>query len=272
MKAKYIIRFDDFYNGMDVEKYSIITDWLIKFRIPAIIGVIPAWEENPFRNTSTKHNSNGKYNATIDRGIFFQKMREVQSIGSEIALHGYSHKLHPCKSMLNVNQYGEFPGLTFDEQKNKIALGKKCFEEQGLICRVFMAPAHSFDKETLRALRSENIPIITDGKALYPYQSEGMTFIPQISSAPTTYPFGIITICLHPQYLNAAGFDKLRRFVIEQTDSIVSVEYALEYLKKMGDFTRLLNKIILFTYKPYKSIKSASRYLRTPVEICLRIR
>lgn len=265
MNAKYIIRFDDFYDGMDIEKYSIITEWLIKFKIPAIIGVVPAWEENSFGNTSAKHHSNSKHNTTIDREKFFLKMREVQSSGCEIALHGYSHKLHPCKSILNVNQYGEFPGLTFDEQKNKIALGKKCFEEQGLACRVFMAPAHSFDKETLRALRSENIPIITDGKALYPYQTEGMTFIPQISSSPTTYPFGIITICLHPQYLSAAGFDKLRRFVIEQDDSIVSVEYALEYLKKMGYWARLLNKIILFTYKPYKSIKSASRYLRTPL-------
>ena len=45
---------------------------------------------------------------------------------------------------------------------------------------VFMAPSHSFDADTLRALRDLDFTSITDGFGFYPYDLHGLTAVPQL--------------------------------------------------------------------------------------------
>jgi len=256
MKAKYILRFDDFYNGMDIKKYYKITNWILKTKIPAIIGVIPAWKDGSTEPLNTSFIKDGLFGSTVEKinpTLFYKRMRELQENGSEIALHGYSHKLHKCKSILNINDFGEFPGLSYEEQRRKIILGKRVFKDNGLACRTFMAPAHSYDENTLTALRSENMKIISDGKAFYPYSKNGLIFIPQISSKFKPFPFGIITICIHPQYMNTEVFIQLRNFASIYRRQIVSIDYAIIYLNSMSPFLKRINAFSPLCYKIYKS-------------------
>ncbi len=42
MTGHYLIRFDDFYVGMDPEKFKLMTKWIEHNNIAALLGLIPA--------------------------------------------------------------------------------------------------------------------------------------------------------------------------------------------------------------------------------------
>ena len=80
------------------------------------------------------------------------------------ALHGFNHILKHSKGGINpVNYRSEFVGLSLEEQVEKI---KNCYS---ILCnnqiypKVFVAPAHTFDKLTLTAIKeSTDINVISD--------------------------------------------------------------------------------------------------------------
>lgn len=234
--TKYIIRFDDFFVGMEKESLSRITKTIIEYSIPAIIGVVPAWEDE----LSVNH--------PVSEDKFWQTIQQLQKHGCEIALHGYSHKLFKCKNLLNVNNYGEFSGLPIKEQEQRIKKGLEILKYHNIHCRMFMAPAHSFDLNTLKVLEESEISLITDGKSLYPYCWKGLIFLPQISSKFNHYPWGIITICLHPQWMNNDTYSELIEFCKNQGANIVDVQYSVDYINKMGVIQRTVDAIVRQLY------------------------
>ena len=81
---------------------------------------------------------------------------------------------------------------------------------KGIKTDVFMAPAHSFDCNTLAALTDETaITTITDGFSLHPYYKDNFWWVPQQLWKFRWMPFGIWTICLHP---NQMTNDEMARF------------------------------------------------------------
>lgn len=78
-----------------------------------------------------------------------------------------------------MNARSEFAGLPLDEQKRKIGDGVALLREQGIEPRVFFAPSHTFDENTLAALREcSGIRLISDTVANAPYNKAGFTFVP----------------------------------------------------------------------------------------------
>ena len=241
--AKYIIRFDDFYVGMEKKNFLHATKVIRENSIPAIIGVVPAWQDEL------------EVRQPVNEKEFWQTIRSLQENGCEIALHGYSHKLFKHENLLGVNQYGEFSGLPLEEQKIKINNGLRVFSKNGIHCRMFMAPAHSFDMNTLTALKFAGISLITDGKSFYPYLWNELIFIPQISSKFTVYPWGIITICLHPQWMNDSSYTDLVLFCRKQTSNIISVQCGVYSINKMSAIKRTVDALVRQLYFLIKKIK-----------------
>ncbi len=207
LRAQYIVRLDDASPYMAKAKWGRIISLLNVYSIKPIIAVIP--------DNRDKSLYFDKYDPS-----FFSQMRDVVKRGWSIALHGYQHKL----SVIGNDLFGsigktEFAGLSLDEQKEKIRRGWTILRHQQLNPVAWIAPKHSFDFLTLRALREETkIQMVSDGFAFSPYYEHDFYWLPQQLWKFRLMPFGIWTICLHPNTMREVDFSTL--------------EYALRKYKK----------------------------------------
>jgi len=85
--------------------------------------------------------------------------------------------------------------------------------------RIWIAPSHTFDFNTLEALKREtSINIISDGVSTKPFNYKGFFWIPQQLWQPTIKEDGVWTICYHPNMMEDWEFEKLEEFVIKNED------------------------------------------------------
>ena len=118
-----------------------------------------------------------------------------------------------ARALLRLNHESEFVGLPLAEQKRKIAEGLARLSAQRVRPRIFMAPSHTFDADTLAALREvTDIRVLADGHALRAFDARGFTWIPQQLWRFRQMPFGLWCICLHPNTMTEAS---LQSFVAE---------------------------------------------------------
>lgn len=197
----YLIRLDDASDHMDIAKWAKTEQLLDEYGIKPLVGVIPLNRDPvllPFPE---------------DPG-FWEKARRWQAKGWRIALHGYDHVFCSKDGGMNpVHKNSEFAGVSLDIQREKIRSGLAVLAENGLVPTVFFAPGHTFDENTLEALRLESdIRIISDTVANDTYCRYGFTFIPQQSGRVRELPFKVTTICLHPNYMKEQEFDEIRTF------------------------------------------------------------
>ena len=136
--------------------------------------------------------------------------------GWQIALHGYDHVCTTKSGGMNpVWNRSEFAGLAFKEQCAKIQKGLAILHSHQLYPHYFFAPSHTFDEQTIEALRSEtDIRIISDTYGRWPYKKNGFWFIPQIAGHCMRMPLpGIYTFCFHPNTMNETAFHHLESFL-----------------------------------------------------------
>ncbi len=238
---KYLIRLDDACPTMDSEKWSRIEEIINKLP-PPMVGVIPA-------------NKDKKQICEAPDEHFWDKVRRWQERGWVIALHGYDHCLE--SSQRGINPFwaaSEFAGVSNECQKQKIREGVKVLTEHGINAEWFFAPAHTFDADTLAALKEEsNIRKISDGVAFRPYMEEGFLFVPQIVGHMTTIPFpGIYTFCLHPTVMTETDFEQTERFVEEHKDEFLSWGEAEKRKKLRKGMADKILSYIFFTYRKLK--------------------
>ncbi len=70
-----------------------------------------------------------------------------------MAMHGYQHIYGTSKGgIFPLNHFSEFAGEPLEEQRKKIAAGRQILENHGVHTDIFMAPGHSYDRNTLTAL------------------------------------------------------------------------------------------------------------------------
>ncbi len=192
MPARYLIRIDDVHPRMDREKLVAYIALMARYGVRPLLGVIP---DN--RDETLVHGA-----AWPD---FWETVAAWQRAGMvDIALHGLRHALHPAAPGLVGARYGvpnrtEFAGLPLAAQRAMLAEGMAILEGHGLTPGLFMAPAHSLDRNTVKALVEVGLNVVTDGIALYPFRRHGVTWVPQQLWEPVRYPFGVFTVCLHLQ-------------------------------------------------------------------------
>lgn len=209
--TKYIIRLDDACEKMNVERWDTVEKLLDKYNIKPLVGIIPhcedgAMEQYPF-----------------DADFWSKAVRWLQK-GWTVAMHGYNHcYTSKCGGINPVNASSEFAGLALEVQKKKIAEGVAVMRSHGINPTVFFAPGHTFDKNTLEALKAcSDIRIVSDTVANKPYRKYGITFVPLQAGVVRRLPFDTVSFSLHPNHMDKAGFDNLESFLQSNCSRFIS--------------------------------------------------
>lgn len=229
--SKYILRLDDAAERMDIAKWNRVEILLDKYNIKPLVGVIPNCQDPMMKEYP------------IDSS-FWNKVNEWKNKGWIIALHGYNHVYSTNKGGINpVNNRSEFAGVPLEQQKEKVREGVKIFHKNGHNPKVFFAPSHTFDENTIKALKEEsNIRIISDTVANKSYQQYGMTFVPQQSGQVRKLPFHLVTFCYHPNTMKEQDFFLLESFLIQNNKKFVNFPIE-QSSRKMSVYDRLLRKM-----------------------------
>lgn len=231
---KFILRLDDACEKRDIEKWDRIEALLDKYNIKPLVGIIPHCEDSMME----------KYR--ID-DLFWDRVIKWTQKGWCIALHGYNHVYTSEDGGLNpINRRTEFAGVKLSVQKQKIKDGVRVLKQHNINPEVFFAPSHTFDRNTLRALKEESdIRVISDTIANDVYKMNDFTFVPQQSGGVRNLPFKVVTFCYHPNVMKEEDYHTLESFLnrykgyfipfpVEQTE------------RKINVFDLLIRKIYFF--------------------------
>jgi len=202
MKPTYIIRLDDASEYMNYDKWNPFFSLFDKYSVTPIIAVIP-FNKDP-----------EMVHANPDP-LFWGKVRLWQDKGYHIALHGYEHLYtNKVSGIIGLNNYSEFAGVSFEQQCDMLLQAYNKFREEKITTDIFVAPAHSFDRNTLRALKKvTSINHISDGYFMNSVKIDGFNWIPQQLWSPKPKSKGVWTICYHPETSNSSIIDSLESFL-----------------------------------------------------------
>ena len=248
--TKYLFRVDDISEFMRFDRFKKLRKIFIKYNIKPVLAVIP---KNEHKKIMFEHKK---------RKYLVEELKYLEKKGWIIAQHGHTHELIGNGGLLNINNFGEFGGLSFKEQAKKISEGKKILEKEGFSPKIFIAPAHSFDKSTLKILKKHGMTLINDGIGLYPFQRDGFLFLPQITWQVRTFPLGMITIGLHPHELKDKDLLKIEKFIKKNRKNITDINKVIINFKKKSAFVKQLYNTIniifklcwFFVFKGYKKL------------------
>lgn len=231
-ETRYLIRLDDACPMMNREKWGKVEEILDQFDVKPLVGIVPDCKDE---------------NLTIDKpdSDFWNKALNWQKKGWAIALHGYDHCYISDKGLEGLNpvwERSEFAGVIYDTQKKKIGLGVEVLQKHGLELRYFFAPSHTFDDNTLKALKNESgIRIISDMYTLKPYREGDFVYIPCQLGHPQTMKIpGTYTICLHPNNMEEKDMVELESFLkLNRAKVIAFSDIDVEKVGKIRHIDRL---------------------------------
>ena len=191
---------DDITPDMDWKKFQRFKEILDDYGICPLIGVVP-------------DNKDKKLKIDPPREDFWKYIKELQEHGWVIAMHGLNH-LYTTKNpgIFPIGGKSEFAGLSYVRQDEMIREGKRILESKGVMTDIFMAPSHSFDKNTLRALKQNGFYVVTDGFGTGPFRAQDMIFYPisvKRSRSLDDTRAGIVTFVYHANSMNDKDFEKL---------------------------------------------------------------
>jgi peptidoglycan/xylan/chitin deacetylase (PgdA/CDA1 family) len=199
---------DDIAPGMDWGRFWAVLQLFRRHGIKPLLGVVPDnRDQNLARHPPYPH--------------FWQTLQELVAADEiDVAQHGYQHILvHRPKAAILGPAVGirkavsEFAGDAYSDQLFRIREGQRILQRNGIETKYWMAPNHSYDKNTLRALRESGFTAISDGIALFPYIAEDLAFVPQTSWKARWMPLGIHTVCLHTNTVTPRQIKQLRLFL-----------------------------------------------------------
>jgi hypothetical protein len=212
VSAKFLIRFDDICPTMNWDTWNRLEEVLDEARVKPIVAIVPDNRDNAL---------------VVDppSSDFWTRARAWQAKGWQIGMHGYQHTWESTESgLLGLNRVSEFAGLSAAVQHQKLSCALELFRQHGLDPQVWVAPAHSFDETTVRILHELGLRIISDGFFWRPVYRFGCIWIPQQLWRLRPLPFGVWTVCYHPNSFAVRDVDELRRDFFRYRKRIVSLE------------------------------------------------
>lgn len=224
MAARYIFRMDDICPSMKWINFNRIMEIFSRYHVVPLLGVVPE-NIDPFLNVDEA------------KPEFWQLMRDmVKDQRVEIAQHGTYHNYVSNGKGLLAEEFGfpprsEFVGLNYEDQFDKLRKGRTILTGHGIETSVFMAPSHSYDEITLRALHALKFEAVTDGVARFPYREHGLIFVPQIHWAPEIVNGGISTICLHSNEMNEKQIIRISEFLEGNHTKVIRFSEALQEIR-----------------------------------------
>ena len=213
------------------ERVSALLD---AYDIKPIIGVIP-------------DNRDDTFHIDPPRANFWEVVSEWHRRGWTIGLHGYQHRYVTEEGgLVPIGRKSEFAGLALHIQEEKIRKGWRIFQSHGLKPTVWIAPGHSFDKNTLVALKREtDIEIISDGIALNCFMNDGFYWIPQQLWRFRKMPFGTYTICLHPNTMTTHAFQQLEQALSKYHQLFIDVSEIQFSARAKNGIEKILTNLFL---------------------------
>src|SRR5437588_8124748 len=150
---KVLVRLDDFTPNRNVSRWGQIEYVLDSLGIKPLVACIPS--DRYFGPAPTTEE-------------FWDQVRKLQRKGWAIAVHGETHLVTPIapgtSQEIFFAEKAEFVGLPEDVQLQKVARAWRAFAEQGVRPKVFVAPNHGFDANTVRAICKHGaMPFVSDG-------------------------------------------------------------------------------------------------------------
>jgi len=242
LKTLYILRLDDACPTMKRDIWFKFERILDDFQIKPIIGIIPDCKDPKLYYEKPMND-------------FWDWVKHLEQKGWIIAMHGYQH-LYTTKDsgIVGLNNYSEFAGLPYEIQAEKIKKAWNIFLSQGIKPKFWMAPAHSFDLNTLKVLKEfTDIEFITDGFAIFPYTAYGFKWLPQQLWKFRKLPFGVWTICLHPNIMGPKQLESWRRIFENFADLFQTNVFSLNYTNSIVKIAT--NKIFEKVYRVVLEVK-----------------
>lgn len=208
-------RLDDITADMNWNHFNRICGLFDKYQVKPLLGVVPDCRDAHLRVEKCNRS-------------FWEILCSLQENGYVVAQHGYTH-IYETKNggTLKLNPFSEFAGLTYAKQEEKIRKGKQILQKKGIYVTIFMAPGHTYDRNTLKALKKNGFTHITDGYANRIYCQKGIIHIPSRQSGPGLER-GIDTICLHINSMSEADFDSLEQFLKKNRSAVVNYSDLLQ--------------------------------------------
>lgn len=231
----YILRLDDAAPRMNHFKWNKMEKMLRMYGIHPLIGIIPDVKDEELMVYEEDEN-------------FWEKAREWQSSGfAHLALHGYHHVYLTESGGVNpVNLRSEFAGVSLDKQKYMLKSGYEKLKENGIDVDTFFAPSHTFDANTIRALKEVTpIRIISDTVANDVYVKDGITYVPQQSGKCRILPFKVTTFCYHPNEMTLGDYYILEEFIRKNVQKFVDFSSVLK-ARSYCNFDRMIHEIYFY--------------------------
>lgn len=193
-------RLDDIVKDMNWDTFYAVKSIFDQYGIKPLIGVVPDNQDASLKKGQSRQD-------------FWDIVRMLQQEGWTIAQHGYQH-VYTSKSggLLRLKDKSEFAGLALAQQQEKIRRGKEILQKEEIYVTIFMAPGHTFDRNTLKALHACGFEAVTDGYSFRSYVRQGMKHIPSRSSKPQLAK-GVDTICLHTNTMTQKDIRQLQEFI-----------------------------------------------------------
>lgn len=210
--AQYLLRIDDLCPTVHAARWQSLRELLSEFGIKPILAVVPC-------------NRDPELQVSPPDVKFWETLRDLPCGGAVIAIHGFQHLCSGRASgILPLSRSGEFAGVPYEIQHRWIREGLATLRREGLEPRLWVAPRHNFDRNTLRALREEGITYLSDGMTRRPVERGGMIWIPQQLWWPQEKRSGLWTLCVHPNTLADRSLADLRTFLRKNAGQFTSFE------------------------------------------------
>ena len=215
-----VFRYDDFrlVNDSTNEKLVLL---LHKYNIPVTLGVIPCDVNENF---------------VMDKNyLFLDYLKKSVHNGSvEIALHGLNHN--------RMTSYGEFAGLSLEEQTRRIKKGKVLLDSVlNDNLKTFIPPWNSHDENTIKALKTNKIFIVSSSiydvwseEVYYPMSTEDYSLLELLVKNNQSFG-GIIVVMLHPtDFKSTENFFNFEKILINLKKDNAITFYTFKGLESAG--------------------------------------
>lgn len=218
MSMKIAVRMDDITPDMNWKNFNFFLKLFKKVGITPLLGIVP-------------DNRDPKLSCGAVREDFYEVVRGLAKEGYSLAMHG-CHHVYTTKSggLFPLNRLSEFAKVPRERQKEMLLYGREQLKKNGIDTDIFMAPAHSYDKHTLMALKEVGFTKMTDGFGSAPYQYKGITFYPISMKLDRSLKQkkGVTTMVIHANTATEADKKRYARIFKEYGKNMISYS---EYLK-----------------------------------------
>ena len=209
---------DDITPDMDWGKFEFFQELFKQNGVTPLLGIVPS-------------NCDENLKKDEPREDFWEKMQQLQKNGYVMALHGCHHVYQTQKGgMFPLNDFSEFAGRSYEDQYKDLQLADHILKEHGIETDIFMAPAHSYDTNTLKALKELGYTKLTDGFGNKPYIWDKITFYPIsfLLSRSFKKEKGYTTMVIHANTVSEADKEQYRELFKKYGENMISYT---EYLK-----------------------------------------